>query len=47
MPNVIRRLFGDTDGDMPWLIIEARQELEFLPGAKSQMASLAEICSEA
>lgn len=36
-PNQLRQVFNDTDADALWLIIGAPEELEFLPGSKSQI----------
>jgi len=36
-PDQLRQVFNDTDAEVLWLIIGAPEELEFLPGSKSQM----------
>jgi len=36
-PDKLRQVFNDTDQEVLWLIIGAPEELEFLPGSKSQM----------
>src|SRR5882672_12192858 len=34
-PEQLRQVFNDTDTEVLWLIIGAPEELEFLPGAKT------------
>jgi hypothetical protein len=36
-PEPLRQVFNDTDAEVPWLIIGASEEREFLQGSKSQM----------
>jgi mannose-6-phosphate isomerase-like protein (cupin superfamily) len=36
-PDQLRQVFNDTDAEVLWLIIGAREELEFLQGSKSKM----------
>ena len=36
-PGQVRQVFNDTDHEVLWLIIGAPEELEFLPGSKSNM----------
>jgi hypothetical protein len=36
-PDLLRLVFNDTDAEVPWLILGAPEELEFLKGSKSQM----------
>lgn len=35
-PNQLRQVFNDTECKVLWLIVGAPEELEFLPGAKTQ-----------
>src|SRR5205814_4131645 len=35
-PDQLRQVFNDTDAEVLWLIVDAPEELEFLPGAKTK-----------
>src|SRR5580765_1815313 len=35
-PSQLRQVFNDTDAEVLWLIVGAPEELEFLPGAKTE-----------
>jgi mannose-6-phosphate isomerase-like protein (cupin superfamily) len=35
-PGQLRQVFNDTDTDVLWLVVGAPEEMEFLPGSKSQ-----------
>src|SRR5512134_1230235 len=34
-PNQLRQVFNDTESEVPWLIVGAPEEVEFLPGART------------
>jgi mannose-6-phosphate isomerase-like protein (cupin superfamily) len=36
-PDELRQVFNDTEVEVPWLIVGAPEELEFLQGSKSKM----------
>jgi mannose-6-phosphate isomerase-like protein (cupin superfamily) len=36
-PEQLRQVFNDTDSEVLWLIVGAPEELEFLPGSKSNV----------
>ena len=37
-PNQLRQVFNDTENDVSWLIIGAPEEVELLPGVKTDMS---------
>jgi len=36
-PDQLRQVFNDTETDVLWLIVSAPEEVEFLPGAKTNL----------